>query len=248
MASVVGVAMGVRELASGANVAMLFLAAVLASAVRSGTGPAIATSIAGFLAYNFFLTEPYYTFAVESWTDIVTLFVFLAVAVTTGTLAARIRNQALAERARIASLQTLYDFSKRLGAKVTMDELCHAIVLQLHRLTGKPAVLLLPDGDDLAIRYAWPPDDELPDGDLAAARWAHKHGEPAGAGTGTMPSALWHFRPLRSAPRTIGALGLAIAGRPRRSRHKPSMPCLTRARLHSRDLASPPMRRGWKRC
>jgi two-component system sensor histidine kinase KdpD len=207
--AVVGVALAVRELASGANIAMLFLAAVLVSAVRSGTGPAIATSAAGFLAYNFFFTEPFHTFEVSNWADIVTLIVFVAVAVTTGTLAARVRNQALAERARITALQALYDFSRRLGAKVSIDELCHAIVLQLHRLTGRPAVLLLPDGDDLKVRYAWPPEDDLPARDFAAARWSLQHGEPAGAETGTMPTAAWHFRPLRTAARTLGVLGIA---------------------------------------
>lgn len=209
VAAVVGVVHAVRELASGANIAMLFLAAVLVSAVRSGTGPAIATSAAGFLAYNFFFTEPFHTFEVANWADIVTLVVFVAVAITTGTLAARIRNQALAERARITALQALYDFSRRLGAKVSIDELCHAIVLQLHRLTGRPAVLLLPDGEDVRVRYAWPPEDDLPARDLAAARWSLQHGEPAGAGTGTMPTAAWHFRPLRTAARTLGVLGIA---------------------------------------
>ncbi len=209
VAAVLALALAVRELASGANVAMLFLAAVLVSAVRSGTGPAIATSAAGFLAYNFFFTEPYHTFEVANWADIVTLLVFVAVAVTTGTLAARIRNQALAERARMNALQALYDFAKRLGAKVGVDELCHAIVLQLHRLTARPAVLLLPEGDDVKVRYAWPPEDELPARDLAAARWARHHGEPSGVGTGTMPMAGWHFRPLRTAAGTLGVLGLA---------------------------------------
>jgi len=209
VAAVVGVVHAVRELASGANIAMLFLAAVLVSAVRSGTGPAIATSATGFLAYNFFFTEPFHTLEVANWADIVTLVVFLAVAVTTGTLAARIRNQALAERARITALQALYDFARRLGAKVSIDELCHAIVLQLHRLTGRPAVLLLPDGEDVRFGYAWPPEDNLAARDLASARWSLQHGEPAGAGTGTMPTAAWHFRPLRTAARTLGVLGIA---------------------------------------
>lgn len=215
VAAVLVLALGVQELSSSANVAMLFLAAVLISAVRSGTGPAVATSAAGFLAYNFFFTEPLHTFEVTNWADIVTLAVFLAVAATTGTLAARIRNQALAERARMNALQALYDFSRRLGAKVSVDELCHAIVLQLHRLTGRPAVLLLPNGDDVQVRYAWPPEDDLPARDLAAARWAQAHGEPAGVGTGTMPTAAWHFRPVRTAARTLGVLGVAGERAPR---------------------------------
>lgn len=107
------------------------------------------------------------------------------------------------------ALQALYDFSRRLGANVSVDDLCHAIVLQLHRLTGRPAVLLILRGDDVQVRYAWPPEDDLPARDLAAARWTQVHGEPAGVGTGTMPTAAWHFRPVRTAARTLGVLGLA---------------------------------------
>ncbi len=208
VAAVIVLAIYVRALATSANVAMLFLGAVLFSAVSHGLRPGIATAIAAFLGYNFFFTEPYYTLQVQHWHDLIALCVFLVVAVTTGVLAGRVRNQALAGRARIAALQTLYEFSKRLGAKSTMDELLHAIVLQLHRLTERPTMLLLPQGDDIAIRYAWPPDDQLPERDMAAARWTQDRAEPAGRGTETMPSAAWHFRPLRAGDTIRGVFGL----------------------------------------
>ena len=209
VAVMIALAMPVRELATGGNIAILFLGVVFVNALRSGTGPAISTSCFAFLAYNFFFTIPYDSFEVEHWTDAATLVVFLAVAITTGTLTGRVRNQALSEKARIKSLQVLYDFSRRLGAKITIDELCHTIVLQLHRLTGRPAALLLPSDDDVRLRYAWPPEAELPARDLAAARWVQSHGEPAGVGTGTMPTAGWHFRPIKTAAHTLGVFGFA---------------------------------------
>jgi two-component system sensor histidine kinase KdpD len=43
---------------------------------------------------------------------------------------------------------------------------------------------------------------------MAAARWAMQHGEPAGHGTSTLPSATWHFRPIRTAKKIVGVLGL----------------------------------------
>lgn len=205
---VIGLGLVVRDLAIGANIAMLFLAAVLFSAAAHGVYPAIATAITAFIAYNFFFTEPLYTFRVEHWHDLLALGVFLVVATTTGALTGRVRNQALAERARMTALRTLYDFSKRLGGKTTIDELGHAVVLQIHRLTSQPGILLLPEGESLSIRYAWPPEDELDDGALAAARWTQLHGEPAGTGTGTLPSVGWHFRPLKAADITRGVFGL----------------------------------------
>lgn len=208
VALVVALVSAISELETGANVAMLFLFAVLVSAVRGGIGQAIVAASAGFLAYNFFFTEPKFTLHVANWTDIITLGVFLSVAATTGTLAARIRNQALAERARIASLEALYDFAKRLGGVASLEDLVHLIVLKLNRLTARPTVLFLPDGDDVRMRYAWPPREELPARDLAAARWALAHREAAGVGTGTMPTAAWHFRPLKVGVRVLGVLGV----------------------------------------
>ncbi len=205
----------VRGLATGANVAMLFLAAVLFSAVSHGVRPAIVTALAAFFSYNFFFTEPLYSLAVREWHDLLAMFVFLTVAITTGTLAGRVRNQALAARARMIALSTLYDFSKRLGSKTSIDELGHAVVLQIHRLTENPGVLLLPQADNLAVSYAWPPDDQLPERDFAAARWAFSHGEATGAGTGTLPSSQWHFRPLKAAGVTRGVFGLQTKSAPR---------------------------------
>ena len=40
--------------------------------------------------------------------------------------------------------------------------------------------------------------------DMAAARWAWEHGEAAGAGTGTLPSAAWTFWPLQGISARVG--------------------------------------------
>jgi two-component system sensor histidine kinase KdpD len=209
VAAIVLLAHLVADLGSLANVSMLLLGVVLFSAVSHGVGAAVYTSLLAFTVYNFFFTEPRYTLHVRHWHELVALLVFLAVAVVTGTLAGRVRDQAQAGRSRMAALQVLYDFARRLGATVTIDELLHAIVLQTHRLTGQPAMILLPETGELIIRYAWPPDDALGTAEWAAARWAFVHGEPAGAGTGTLPSVSWQFRPVRTARGVVGVLGLA---------------------------------------
>jgi two-component system, OmpR family, sensor histidine kinase KdpD len=218
VAAVAVLASTVTDLATSANVAMLFLAAVVFSAVRDGLGPSIATAVVSFVAYNFFFTEPRLTLWVRHWHDLIALAVFLIVAVTTGALAGRVRNQAVAERSRMTALSALYDFSRRLAAKTSVDELQHALVLQVHRIAGAPAVFLLPKDDDLAIAYGWPPEDVLAPRDMAAARWALAHGEAAGAGTGTMPASAWHFRAVRAGARTLGVLGLQTREAPQGDR------------------------------
>jgi two-component system sensor histidine kinase KdpD len=44
---------------------------------------------------------------------------------------------------------------------------------------------------------------------MTAARWAFSHGEPAGAGTGTLPIIPWYFVPLRIGDKTLGVIGIA---------------------------------------
>lgn len=208
VAVVVGIGLGLRTFATLPNMAMLFLTAVFLGAVRFGVRTGLATALIAFPFWNFFFTEPYYTFSINDWDDLITLSVFLGVGATTGLLAGRVRDQATSAQARASALQTLFDFSRRLSAAATPDALLHAIVLQAFRLSKLPAMALLPGATDLEIRYAWPPEDVLDAASMAAARWAMEHGEPAGHRTTTLPSAGWHFRPIRTAKKTVGVLGL----------------------------------------
>ena len=86
------------------NVSMVLLLAVLFTAARFGLGPALLASGLSFLAYNFFFIGPLHTFNVTEPHEWLALFVLLAVAVLTSTIAGRARDQARTalERARLA--------------------------------------------------------------------------------------------------------------------------------------------------
>jgi two-component system sensor histidine kinase KdpD len=45
---------------------------------------------------------------------------------------------------------------------------------------------------------------------MAAARWAWEKGEPAGAGTGTLPNSAWTFRPLQGVKARAGVAGVEL--------------------------------------
>lgn len=210
--AVVLLGMALPDLRSQPNVGMLLLGVVLANAVRHGLRAAMGTAVLAFLAYNFFFTEPMFTLRVSHWHDVLALAVFLGVAATTGILAGRVRDQMAAAGARMAALQTLYDFARRLGQAKTQDALLHAVVLQAHRLTGRAAIILLPDKAGLEIRYAWPPEDAIGDVDRGAAEWSVSRAELAGAHTDTLPAAAWHFRPMRAGAVAVGTLG--VDGKP----------------------------------
>jgi two-component system sensor histidine kinase KdpD len=90
------------------NLSMVFLTAVLFSAVTWGLGPSILVSILSLLVYDFFFVDPIHTFTVTNPQDILALITFLIVAVLTSNLAARVRNQAEAAKHREARTAALY--------------------------------------------------------------------------------------------------------------------------------------------
>jgi len=143
------------------NLSMIFLMAVLFPAVTFGIWPAISASLLSFLAYNFFFIEPIYTFTVAQPQELFALLIFLAVAVLTGSLTGRIRDQREMVIGNAEVTQSLYDYSRKLSGASRPDDVLWAAAAHLHGTFGGRIVLLVAEGDELQIRAAWPPDAHL---------------------------------------------------------------------------------------
>jgi two-component system sensor histidine kinase KdpD len=207
----VAVAVAVAEALSAVlqlpNLSMIFLTAVLFSAVRFGTRAAVLASLASFAAYNFFFIEPIYTFTVAQPQELFALLIFLAVAVLAGSSTGRIRDQREMVVRNAEVTQSLYDYSRKLSGASRADDVLWAAAAHLHATFGGRIVLLVAEGDELQIRAAWPPDAHLDAAALGAAHWAQQKREPAGWGTGTLPRVAYQFRPLVAARGTIAVCG-----------------------------------------
>jgi two-component system sensor histidine kinase KdpD len=199
---------GLSQVTPLPNVSLLYLLGVLGCALRFGTGSAICASILSFLAYNFFFIEPTLTFTVAKPHELVSLFVFLAVAMLTGGIAGRLRERTDAIFERATETQALYDFSRKLSGAGKLDDVVWALAKQAAQTVKGSSIILLSDGKDLTIRGGWPPEDTLATPDWAAARWAFRESQPAGRFTGTMPNARYHFRPLGAPDEPRGVLGV----------------------------------------
>ena len=186
------------------DLGMIFLAAVLAAAMLQGLRPALLAAGLAFLVYNYFFLEPRYSFVIGSPTDVLTLFVFLAVALVTGFLAGRVRDQQAATQKRAAAITSLLGASRRLSASAKKEDAATALAEQLSAATGGKGLILLPTAGEIAVTAAAPTPSQLSTQDMAAARWAWEHGEAAGAGTGTLPSAAWTFWPLQGISARVG--------------------------------------------
>jgi two-component system, OmpR family, sensor histidine kinase KdpD len=190
------------------NISLLFLLAVLGAAVTAGYAAALMAVVLSALCYNFFFIAPFYTFTIAAPHEVFALIVFFAVALIAGGFASRIQEQAATARVRATALQSLYDFSRRLAGTEKAEDAIWASVSQLQASLRRNVVLLIPEGSDLKIAAAWPPDTELDVTDMTAARWAESKQEKAGHGTGTLPNSRFEFRPLSSPHGVVGVCGV----------------------------------------
>ncbi|MEJ8574010.1 sensor histidine kinase KdpD [Microbaculum marinum] len=192
-----------------ASLSLVFLTGVLVTATRFGLWPSLYAATVSFFTYNFFFTEPYRTFIMHRRDDILTLVLFYVASILAGNLAARLRNQAIAQRAIARRTASLYEFSRKLASAASFDDVVWTAVSNVGAILRCQTVALMPGaGDRLEISGAFPPLDELDARDHGAALWAWDHGEPAGRTTATLPSSNWLFLPLRTAQGTQGVLGI----------------------------------------
>jgi len=193
------------------NLSMIFLLAVLVTAMSFGIWPAIFASFLSFLAYNFFFIEPLYTLTVAEPYELLALSIFLAVAVISSALAGRVREQASISASRMRAMRRLYEFTRRLSGLATLDAVAEGAASEIHASLARSVVVMLARDDDLHLTAAWPPEDTLDAASMTAARWAYSHVEPAGTGTSTLPIIPWYFVPLRIGEKTLGVIGIGEA-------------------------------------
>ncbi|HUI27541.1 MAG TPA: ATP-binding protein, partial [Candidatus Kryptonia bacterium] len=160
------------------------------------------------LVYDFFFVEPIYTFTITKPQDVLSLLVFLVVAVLTSNLTARIRNQAVMSRRREQRTTALFEFSKQLAGAAGIDDLLPIIVRQVAQEFQAAVAVLLPDGGRLVTRAVDPPSTQLTEAERAAATWVWEHNQVAGRGTDTLSGGDWFHAPLSTARGAVGVLAL----------------------------------------
>ena len=132
------------------NPSAVYLVAVVATAIVSGTAGAIATAIASFFLYNFLFTEPRYTLAMHEpgvWLSVVLL---LFVGVVVGQLTALQRSRAETATQREREARALFAVSRALATRESIDLVLAAIARELEQDAHYTQVLIRIGSADLA--------------------------------------------------------------------------------------------------
>lgn len=138
-----------RQQLTGSDVTMLFLIVVVWGGLTFGRLAGLVAALVGTLASNFFFFVPAWAFGFDTTRDAITLTVFVIVAMTTGTLAAKVREEREqqrlhAERAERVSeaLATLFQVSQQLSRAMTRQAVRDLVEGDISRLLGTDIRLL----------------------------------------------------------------------------------------------------------
>jgi two-component system, OmpR family, sensor histidine kinase KdpD len=209
-----------------ANVSMLYLLAVLATAVAFGHGPAVFASVLAFLVFDWFFVQPLHQLNVSDPEEWVSLLFFLLTAIVTGQLAARQRDRAREAQQREREAVVLYDVVRLLGEAELEDALgavaerlrtelqLASVAFELWRPSGEAVRIGAGDLGSLPYQQAGPVDRVLqggrapaPDAHAAPGRWVRivppgrsVRSEPPGPREGVA------MVPIRVGERRVGAV------------------------------------------
>ncbi|MGA2172839.1 MAG: DUF4118 domain-containing protein [Sedimentisphaerales bacterium] len=194
---------------SETNQAMVFILGVVFVTARYGLGPGILASVAGVLAFDFFLVPPYYSFNVTDTQYFITFAVMLTIAILISTLAFRIRRQVETLRQRQWRTEALYRLSRKLAATAGAHQLV-AVAQELlsESLTSEVAIFLPDEAGRLKAAVSRPSSFAGMEKEIAVAQWVYEHGQIAGAGTDTLPDANAIYVPMICPRGAVGVLGL----------------------------------------
>lgn len=205
---------------------LILLAGVVVSALWFGRVAAIFASILAVLAFNYFFTEPRFTLNINDTGYLVTFCVMLAVGVVVGTLAARAREQRLRAWSRERATAAQHALSRELAVARDARGVAAIVARHTHDLLQADAVVCTPTpgagvgassrpmGLDVAAAAGlggpdwYSGEGEEPARERGVAQWAFDHGNPAGRGTSTLPSAQGRYQPLVGSRGRVGVLGV----------------------------------------
>ncbi|PZU91081.1 MAG: hypothetical protein DI527_13015 [Chelatococcus sp.] len=130
-------------LASLDSVSAIYMLPILVSAIRWGTGPAIAAALLGAFMTSLFY-PPLFSPLVFEPAQMIDLASSLVVALTVGTLAGRMRAEMLRAKQNERTIRHVYELSSAIVAASDVEAVHDAVADRVSEALGQPVALFVP--------------------------------------------------------------------------------------------------------
>lgn len=197
------------------NMIMVYILCVLViSRATVGYAYGIIASVISVLTFNFFFTEPYFTFNAIQAGYPITFVIMLLVALITSALTVRVKTQAKLAVERERRTDVLYEINKKLLATRGLEKIVALANDYIVNLFGRSVVFYTADPEQgSAGNFAQAPEDEdasflLTEDEKAVAHWVFINQKRAGAGTDTLMGAGAFYMPIIAQGRVLAVMGI----------------------------------------
>lgn len=204
IAGVSGLCLAAYAWLSLADIAMLYVIAIMVASLP-GRGAALLASTLAVVAFDLLFVPPRFTFAIANTRHLLTFVVMFGAGLAISTLTTRLRRQERDAIIRERRTAALLAFTREVAAAGSATDV--AVVAARHLedgLDAAAAVLVPEDGGLVALAGLMP----LASQEAAVARWALEHRRRAGQGTDTLPGARVLAVPLLDGDRALGVLAI----------------------------------------
>ncbi len=205
---------------SEANIITIYILGVLlVSSQTAGRLYGILSSVAGVLTYNYFFTEPRFTFRATGAEYPITFLVMLIAAVITSTLTIKVKTQSKETAMKAYRTEILLATNQSLQRAKNIHEIVEVFSGQLIKLLNKKVAVYLSDGRGLlnpSIFYPAHMEHDsseacMREDEMAVAQWVLKNNRPAGVSTDTLPGAKAFYVPVESNGTVFAVTGIELS-------------------------------------
>jgi two-component system sensor histidine kinase KdpD len=187
--------------------ALLFVVSTLA--FFFGTGPILLSATLSAFIWDFFFIPPPYSLHVDKPEDMLMLIMFFIIALLSGVLTSRIKNQEMKIRIREERTNALYQLTRELSTATGIEEVITIAKNDIKKYFNFKSLIILKN-DFNQLEYPGQNDEniKLSKNDMSIAEWTFQHSAKAGKYTDTLPSGNFTFYPLKGNQMNLGVIAI----------------------------------------
>lgn len=201
-----------------ANIIIVYILGVqLNAVVTRGRIYSAISSVLSVLTFNYFFTEPRFSFQATDPGYPLTFLVMLAASLITSTLTKQVKEQARQSAQKAFLTEVLLETSRKLQQAKDQSDILNETAHQLVKLLNRTVIFYSAQQDTLSEPLVFPKSDALADPEAylemderAVAEWVYKNNKRAGNTTNTLSAAKCLYLAVRGGNEVLAVVGIVM--------------------------------------
>lgn len=219
ISTLIGIAFDKFGYSESTIIVVYILGVLIISKYTIGYWYGIISSLIAVLAFNFFFTNPLYTFSAYGTQYPVTFMIMLASAIITSTLTTKLQHQVAISELKEKRMEILFETTQKLLQAKGEREIAQITCNMIFKLFDKNVAVYLSNGEKLTNKG----NDFLDKDEKIIVDWVYKNNKEAGSQTDTLPSSNGYYIPVHGRKKIFAVIGIDENGESKLNIHQKSL-------------------------